>query len=656
MKKFCLAVALLSTVFASNAEIIKSRPDGEMKYYQRTGGLAYKNDGSQLYLQNQAGFTEIVYSADGTKAWIKNPVVGFATEEEEDAVWIVGDLSGDGTVITVMLGQEIYHDTEQNDFLRLYLLDKDTESSRTNYICNTIEATVKYAIDGDKVSLLGTDEKRILGLVWQSDRAWSGFGDYGTVYSLYDLPDPVTPPANLVIKDYPMSAFEYMNEEDRFYQTTVSAGFDGNDVYIRGIDKFLPSSWIKGKLDATGKKVTFDVQYIGTDPGQRRHFLTGWNIGQGGVAPLEINYYKDIDAFESTAPVIINSNPTMHHYYAYYRSMFIGDRPAPVELPAGLTTMRMVMTGKIDDTGLFYHKFTRTAAVAVDGDKVYFQGLSFDMPEAWVVGTLTDGKVVIPSGQFLGVGELSAVYLHGMNSNMTEWSDIVLAYDEATLTYTTECTLIEASALVPRSYLWRYEPGTKIYYDADAPTGADPDDLTAVKYVFKGKCSSNTSLVTNGAFELTTYVAKDGNIYYVKGFSPELPDAWAKGEMIDNVVTFTCPQLLGTDALTNMLYFSGIDLYQWVLTDFRMQYNPADESFKFLDHAVINRNATSPNYSVWYQPESTLTKDSAGIDDIVVDQETVPAEIYTLQGIRVTGALCPGTVYIIGGKKVLYTE
>ncbi|MDE6239853.1 MAG: hypothetical protein K2M54_07690 [Muribaculaceae bacterium] len=653
MNKFLWILALTVISLTAKAEIITQKPDGDLKYYQRTGGLTYLNDGSQLHLQNQAGFTEIVYSADGTKAWIKNPIAGFFPEGNDDCAWIEGELNGDGSIITVMLGQDIFYDENQNDGLQLCLLDKDPDSHDTNFIYNTIEVQVKYSVEGDKVSLLGTSDKRILGLAWKSNKSWSGFGDYNTVYSEYEIPEAVTPPAGIELKEYPLTAVEYMNETDQPYSTVVSVGFDGDDVYIQGLDKFIPQAWVKGTLNADKSRVTFAVQYIGTDPGQRRHFLTGWKLGVGGVDDLEINYYADLDAFESTSPVIINSNPTMHNYYAYYRSLYIGDRPDPIELPDGLTTTRMMMNGKSDDTGIFYRDFTRVVDMAIDDDKVYFRGLSFDLPEAWAWGTLNDNKLTIPAGQFLGFGEASAVYLHGMNDAMTAWQDIVFDYDKDANKFTSECTMIEASARQPRTYSWRYQSGVTIYFDENAPTGADPDDLEAVKYILSGECYSNTSLIVNGKFSRDVYVARDGNLVYIKGLSPEIPDVWVKGEMLNNVVAFTCPQHLGHDGNTD-LYFSGVDLNQWVLKDFSLSFNPDDASYTFADYAVINKNTTSPSYTVWYLQGCKMTVDTTGISDVTVDEsDDNPHAVYNLQGIKVTGELKNGQIYIIDGKKVL---
>lgn len=647
MKYFYLTFMLLFAAFFSSAQVITARPDGTMKYYQRTGGLTYLNDGQQLHLQNQAGFTEIVYSADGSKAWIKNPVAPFFPDDGDDCAWIEGRLTNAGTTIEVSLGQKIYFDAEQNDYVEIAIVNRDISSHTTNFIHDPSAAVVSYRIDGDKVSIEGTSRDRLLGLVWSSDRSWLGFGDYETVYTIYDLPTPVTPPASMTVKSYPLSAIEYMNEQDAVFSTEVNVGFDGDDVYIQGFDKFLPMSWIKGRLN--GSKVIFDVQYIGTDPGDRRHFLTGWN--GGAVGPVEINYYKDLDAFEGTSPVMLNSNPTMHNYYAYYRSIYIGERPDPVSLPDGANPVRMVLKGRVDDTGFTARDFSRVVKLATVGNQVYIQGLSIDIPEGWAVGTLADGKLTIPRGQFLGFGERAAIYLHGADATTGQFCDIVFDYDAAANTYVHNNILYECTAREPRTYTWQYLPGLMIYYDPNAPTGADPDDLPAVDYIFKGQCMSKVDALKSGSFELKVKIAVDGNLIYIKGMSPETPDAWIKGELFDNTVTFASPQLLDSNGEYN-LYFSGYDMMAYALNDWVLTYNPADESYKTSAHAVVNLSTDRVNYNIWYYNMS-FEKDPAGVADIAVDKAVGDPAVYNLQGIRVTGALQPGRIYIIDGKKTL---
>ena len=106
MKHFYTSFMLLFAALFCSAQVVTDRPEGTMKYYQRTGGLTYLNDGQQLHLQNQSGFTEIVYSADGTKAWVKNPVAGFFPEDSEECAWVEGRLTDNGSTIEVPVGQK----------------------------------------------------------------------------------------------------------------------------------------------------------------------------------------------------------------------------------------------------------------------------------------------------------------------------------------------------------------------------------------------------------------------------------------------------------------------------------------------------------------------------------------------------------------------
>ncbi len=148
MKHFYTLFLLLCSAIICHAQIISQQPDGTLKYYQRTGGLTYLNDGSQLHLQNQAGFTEIVYSADGKTAWIKNPVSAFFPEGNDGAAWIKGEITDNSTKIKVNLGQKVFHDSEQDDYLEIVLLNKDNQSSSTNYVIDPIPAQVVYTING----------------------------------------------------------------------------------------------------------------------------------------------------------------------------------------------------------------------------------------------------------------------------------------------------------------------------------------------------------------------------------------------------------------------------------------------------------------------------------------------------------------------------
>jgi len=636
-----------------HAEVITQQPEGTLKYYQRTGGLTYINNSGTLVLQNQSGFTEVVISNDGHKAWIKNPIAGFFPEGSDDVAWIAGELTDNGTKIKVNLNQQVFYDENHADYLLLALMKKDKSAHTTAYVVDPTPAQATYTVDGETISLDGTSEDYVLGLVWSSDKTWAGFADYLTVYTEYEVPEPVTPPAGLEAKIYPLSAIEYMNEVETIYTSEVKICIDNNDVYLQGIDKFIPAAWIKGTLD--GSTITFPIQYIGTDSNERRHFLTSWKIGMGGVDDVHINYYKSLDAFESSAPILINSNPTMNNYYAYYRSLYIGERPAMVELPEGAEPRNMTMLGKMDDTGFRPESFSRVVQMAEVDGLVYIKGLSQVLPEAWTIAETKGNELVIPSGTFVGFSEESAVYLHGADvegSSKPLRDDIRFTIDAENDSYTCNHVIYECSSRVPRSYIWEYSPGLKIFFDANAPTGADPDDLEQVSYIFSGKVAfSKDALYTDGDFSRKVTMAFDGNLVYVKGLSLECPDGWLKGEMLDNVVAIKCPQLQGQYNGTD-ISICGFDMMGWENTDLSMSYDPASKTFTLTQDLTVSKDPTNVgSYSVWISKNATLSPDPSGIGSVIEDEATSNPVIYNLQGIPVQGTPSTG-IYIVNGKKI----
>ena len=71
----------------------------------------------------------------------------------------------------------------------------------------------------------------------------------------------VTPPADLVIEEYVVTARNYDDEAD--VNASVFIGFDGNDVYIQGLCTYIADAWVKGTLDGT--TITFPYgQFFGT--------------------------------------------------------------------------------------------------------------------------------------------------------------------------------------------------------------------------------------------------------------------------------------------------------------------------------------------------------------------------------------------------------
>ena len=239
----------MATAEADNHGIITDQPEGEVRYYLRSGGATYASYYFMKETQDDMA-TEIVY-AEGGKVYIKNIISHAAT-----GTWVEGTI--DGNTITIPLGQILYWWDE--DGYGLALARVKVNGTIESYTSST-KGNVVFNVEGNKLTLQGTSgdpETNTfdgLGLIYTdaADGEWSYYLDYQTVFTHKDV-QPVTPPADLETEVY---SLEHDNTGH-----FVSVGFDGSDVYIQGISESrVADAWIKGTLK--GNQITFPLQYAG---------------------------------------------------------------------------------------------------------------------------------------------------------------------------------------------------------------------------------------------------------------------------------------------------------------------------------------------------------------------------------------------------------
>ena len=114
--------------------------------------------------------------------------------------------------------------------------------------------TLSYNSTTGAISYTSTQE--IIGLIYDDDESWSGYADWNI--SFKKVTDQLTEaPEGLETETYSLTA-------DGYDGSLVQVGFQGNDVYVQGLDANLPETWVKGTI--SGDKVTFaNKQYIGAD-------------------------------------------------------------------------------------------------------------------------------------------------------------------------------------------------------------------------------------------------------------------------------------------------------------------------------------------------------------------------------------------------------
>ena len=166
-----------------------------------------------------------------------------------------------------------------------------------------------------------------------------------------------------------------------------------------------------------------------------------------------MDYDEEEKTFSANGSMMITTSATEMSYVAFFNGGFIGTAPVAKTLPEGVTPTTYPLYGVYTDgskdgegktvwtsTGL-----TTTVQIGVDGEDTYWiGGLAIDVDNDWVTGKMVDGKLVIPTGQYVGKNKTygSNVYLVGYVEDEEHpegaISDIVFAFDAEAQTYTLE--------------------------------------------------------------------------------------------------------------------------------------------------------------------------------------------------------------------------
>ena len=200
-----------------------------------------------------------------------------------------------------------------------------------------------------------------------------------------------------------------------------------------------------------------------------------------------------------------------------------------------------------------------TVKVAYDGDDVYMSGLSYFLPNAFVKGTFTnDTTIVFAQWQYFGSYSFSDgaadLYFGGV-SNDNKPQDCVAIYDAVNDVFTFKGYAGEFYSMGDNSGLTSYwKPGltvSKIEGDVELPVEA-PSDLVTEDWSYAGLDYWHDTEVSK-----VVKVGFYGEDVYLQGLCDYLPEAWLKGTIDGNIITFPGYQLYGTYANYKM-YMRGL--------------------------------------------------------------------------------------------------
>ena len=173
--------------------VIIKPAEGQRKIYNRSGmALIYDPDGDSWLLTEQYGNVHVVFCDNGD-VYIRDLISTYRNN-----VWVKGSLSGN--TITIPTGQLVSYESYAEVPYAIYWGVKDGR----DFIRNDARDVITMTIDGDMITLDGSDEENIIGVFYEYDGMsfFTEFGDYESVYTFdHDFVPldvvTVTPPAGL---------------------------------------------------------------------------------------------------------------------------------------------------------------------------------------------------------------------------------------------------------------------------------------------------------------------------------------------------------------------------------------------------------------------------------------------------------------------------
>ena len=283
---------------------------------------------------------------------------------------------------------------------------------------------------------------------------------------------------DLLIQNQPKGEkFSYVRSSDAYtyfygpmYTSVAGAANDvvfasDNKVWFKDLlSQFSCNGWIKGTISGNTITIEFPQPVLDYYSTIYYAFLLNYDEGEQNYiaqeeGTLTLNYDPETGAITTpdgsnfaTGETIVGlcSEKGSWQYYSDWNINMTKQTDVAVAAPEGLETTTYALKAEGYNGSL--------VNVGFQGDDVYVQGLYSGLPEGWVKGTISDGKVVFKSGQYIGADAYHQ-YLLAANAEElydADWEeyytsyslrdgDIVFDYDAATKTLSnSNCFLINA--------------------------------------------------------------------------------------------------------------------------------------------------------------------------------------------------------------------
>lgn len=348
-------------------ELIYEAPEGEKGGYS-AGGFSFSLTWTGVSFSYMSGVEKEIVRTDDA-LYIKNPFISFMTNTYMKADYKDGKYV---TSLPLLIYQEQGFDGSTVSYYA-NILKKEVGDGGVSYVQGD-DTEISFVLEenGNVVLDLGYDPvpdengfvdvpDKILALT-DADGNWFGVGDGGQVYTPF-TDETMTPPADLKTDDW---AFLY-DGIGRF----IEIGFEGDNVWFKGIFTTLPDAWVKGVVKGDEIEIP-SLQYLGKANGYFTYLLTLEIDDDGYVTTypsLMMNYDAENKVIETKSPndvLLLNAGKETIAYLTYVKAPRF--KLQPEDINGQVQNPRdLVFNDYFSSFGMAFFDFT-LPILNVDGD------------------------------------------------------------------------------------------------------------------------------------------------------------------------------------------------------------------------------------------------------------------------------------------------
>lgn len=303
--------ALVPSKEEASDSVVLNEPEGTKKTYARNASVFEPAfNGYEIVPDKELGRASDIIDGNDGNVYISNAFIlkyitnSYYTARDKTTHMNLSDSKGyfkgrrdaDGNIVLPMPQKMSLTEYGDTYIFKVCIFNKEKVDTSYIYVPSTEtedkQIVLHYDAASDSYSMLTSTADipdKILGID-NGGGEWLGYGEYNMNWQA--VKDTlVIPPAGSTIQKWEYTNTKYYIEPESY---VVDVAWNGNDVYVKGMNHNMPDAWVKGELDSKAhNSIVFDEnQYMGVDTVTSYHIYFKPAYKRDNRGPVWDDYYE----------------------------------------------------------------------------------------------------------------------------------------------------------------------------------------------------------------------------------------------------------------------------------------------------------------------------------------------------------------------------